>query len=176
MKLYGLLLAVLGFVVIATSANATVTANNIVTAQTPNRGFASLGPTASCTASGTPFSCCTGSGAGCVAGTFYNVYTAGANGSKCNGLALSNNDNTQTHIVTFEVSNGTIVFPLSSTTTALPGAGATGTVNVMPTDQPLDSDGNNYLQMANGDVLKVAFASTITASTQLNITATCADF
>lgn len=184
MKRFLTLALAIGFFAVASLASAATTPNSVVTAQTPNRIIANFGLTASCTAATQPYTCCTGSAAGCVAGTNYTLYTAGANGSKCNSLWMNNSD-TVTHAVTFAIVNSTT--PLTKgpgtilTTTA---SGVSGTFTIpqavlslaaWPGPAP-DSDGNPYLALNSGDTLVASFATGITSGDVIAFGGSCADF
>ncbi|MBV8054878.1 MAG: hypothetical protein JO071_06520, partial [Deltaproteobacteria bacterium] len=117
-----------------------------------------------------------------AAGTYKTLYTAGANGSKCNGLVIANNDGTATHVITLEVVNGGTSYPLASFTSTLAPTNNTtySTANALSSTNwpglPLDSDGNPYLQLVSGDTLKGTFATALTSSDQIETFASCADF
>lgn len=152
-----------------TVAHATVTANSIVTAQTPNRGVVQF-----LTAD--------------AAGTYKVLYTGGTNGSRCNAIWLTTND-TATHVVTVQFANQTTVISgitggrggLSITTVAAGGTTAFATpINILLSSNwpglPVDSDGNPYIQLTSADSLQATFATAITASTAVNLVASCSDF
>jgi hypothetical protein len=143
-------------------AFAAVTANSVVTAQTPNNGKQNF-------IQGTD-----------AAGTYKTIYTAGTNGSKCNGISVANDDASATHVITFEVVNGANTYHYSTFTTSSPASGSYSTANALSSTNwaglPVDSDGNPYLQLVNGDVLKATFATALTASDEIDVFAPCADF
>ena len=147
-----------------TSANAAVTPNSAVTAQTPNRGIVQF-------LQGTD-----------VAGTYKTLYTAGANGSKCNALWETNNDASATHLITVQIVNGGIKYGFAAATTASNDGfvNAKPPLNIMSTtitgNLPLDSDGNPYFLMVSGDTLQATFATALTATDVINLEALCADF
>jgi len=144
------------------AAWAAVTVNSVVTAQTPNNGKQNF-------AQGTD-----------SAGTYKTIYTAGANGSKCNGLVIANNDPSATHVITLEIVNGGTSYPLATFVTTSPTSGQYSTVNAINSTNwpglPLDSDGNPYVQLISGDTLKATFATALTSSDQIEVFAACADF
>jgi len=153
-RLKYLALVVLALVWVAPSW-ATVTANSVVTAQTPNRGVQNF-------VQGTD-----------AAGTFKTVYTAGSAGTKCNAFVVATNDGTAQHVITIEVSNGGTAYPLMTFTSTLAPTNNTtyATMNAFSaTNFPglaVDSDGNPYIQLINGDTLKATFATALTASDQI---------
>jgi hypothetical protein len=161
--LYGLLL-VLGFfmALLSAPAFAGVTANSVVTAQTPNNGKQNF-------VQGTD-----------SAGTYKTIYTAGTNGSKCNAVSVANDDASATHVITFEVVNGGTSYHFSTFTTTSPASGSYSTANALSVTNwaglPTDSDGNPYLQLVNGDVLKATFATALTSADEIDVFAACADF
>src|SRR5205823_3452436 len=149
--------------------------------------------TAACTASGQPFSCCTGSGtgSGCTttaastdaAPTWVTVYTGGANGSKVVALYLTTTDATA-HVVTCVLNkNGARGGGVALTTsTTKPGfASGIPAINLMsPTNWPglsLDSDGNPYVYLSSAsDKIDCRFATALTSGTLLGLTAIGGDF
>lgn len=146
------------------AAQSAVTANSVITPQTPNRGIVQF-------LQGTD-----------VAGTYKTLYTAGSNGSKCWGMYLTSDDATA-HVITIQVTNGGIRYGgvAITTSTTTPGY-ANAAPAVAPMSQSnwpglaLDSDGNPYLMMISGDTLQATFATALTSSTRINLVATCADF
>src|SRR5215469_8478889 len=93
------------------------------------------------------------------------------------------NDGTATHVMTLEIVNSGISYPICSTsTTTLAPTNNTTYLAINPISVancpslPVDSDGNPYIQMINGDVLKATFATALTASDQIIAFSTCADF
>ena len=148
----------------ASTALAAVTANSVVTPQTPNRGIVQF-------LQGTD-----------SAGTYKTLYTAGSNGSKCSALWETNNDGSATHLVTVEIVNGGVNYGGVAVTTASNDgyANATPAKNFMAPSNwpglPLDSDGNPFFFLASGDTLKATFATALTASKWINLAVICADF
>ena len=147
---------------LAPQALAAVTANSVITAQTPNNSKQNF---------------VQGSDA---AGTYKTLYTAGGNGSKCNAVVVANNDASATHVITLEVVNGGTGYPLVTFVTTSPTSGQYSTVNAISAINfpglPVDSDGNPYIQLVSGDTLKATFATALTASDQIEMYASCADF
>lgn len=147
---------------------AAVTANSIVTAQTPNRGIVQF-------LQGTD-----------TAGTYKTLYTAGANGSVCKAIWENNNDASATHLITIQVVNSTVKYGGVSFTTTSNEGFASGTnpfavfsnpgkAGVWP-GLPTDQNNNQYLFLANGDTLQATFATALTASDLINLGSTCSDF
>lgn len=158
------ILGVLVGVLLSASAALAVTPNSIVTMQTPTVGVAQF-------LQGTD-----------NAGTYKTVFTAGASGSKCNGLWSTNDDGTATHVVTLQLTRGGIRYGgVAFTTTLSQGfSPAAPPLNVLsPTlwpGLPLDSDGNPYIQLQSGDSLQATFATALTAGTRINLAVSCGDF
>ena len=145
-------------------ASATVTGNNFVTAQTPNRGIVQF-------LQGTD-----------TAGTYKTLYTAGANGSRCYGGYETNNDGSATHLVTIEVVNATIKYGgVAFTTASNDGyANSTPAKAFMSSTNwpglPIDNNSNPYLALASGDTLQATFATALTASDKISLVVVCADY
>lgn len=155
------LFALIGLVLLAAwPACAAVTANSVVTAQTPNRGVVQF-------LQGTD-----------VAGTYKTLYTAGANGSKCQALWENNNDASATHLVTVEIVNSAVKYGAVAVTTAVNDGYANGVPpkNLMWGGLPIDSDGNSFFFLASGDTLQATFATALTSSTKINLVTICADY
>lgn len=157
--------AVCGALLAGWTARAAVTANSIVTAQTPNRGIVQF-------LQGTD-----------AAGTYKTLYTAGANaGSKCTAVWETNNDGTATHLVTLEVVNGGVKYGGVAMATVINDGYATGVPakNLMASTNwpglPLDSDGNPFVFLAVGDTLQATYATALTTSDKINLEAVCVDF
>lgn len=183
MKRLGLVMAALVFTLYGTQVFAAVTANSVVTAQTPNRISYQFGATASCTANVTPYPCCTGNAAGCVASTNYPLYTAGTNGSVCRGVWMNSSDNA-THAITFEILSAAVTTKGPGTLVTSAASGGSGTFDApqsitSPTawpGLPLDSDGNPYISLNSGDTLNAQFATAITAGNVINFEGQCSDY
>jgi hypothetical protein len=156
-------------------AQAAVTANNPITPQVINRAVAQF-------LQGTD-----------AAGTYKTLYTAGSNGSRCVAVQTTNNDGSATHLLTFQLVNGGVKYGGTAITTvssagfanANPAQLITKVPSYSPwvptTGLPLwplpeDSDGNGFIEMISGDTLQVTFATNLTASTLINVYASCVDF
>lgn len=120
----------------------------------------------------------------------------GVNGSKCYG-AIGTNTDTTTHAISLGLANSGILFSLSTpmplatvTSTAnagnanadapnnllaQPNSGAT-TIPWSNGGLPLDSEGNPYLLLQNGDFLEVTYATAITSGKYLYFYSPCVDF
>ena len=159
-----LLLSLLASVLFASQAMAAVTANSIVTAQTPNRGIQSF-------VQGTD-----------SPGTYKTVYTAGANGSKISALLMTNNDASATHLVTCQIVNGGNKYGGAALTTVV----SAGFVSATPPQSlltpaiwpglPIDGNGNPYLTLISGDTLQCTFATALTSTDQINIISVNSDY
>lgn len=145
-------------------AHAAVTANSVVTPQTPGRILCQF-------LQGTD-----------TAGTYKTCYTGGSNGSKCSALWETNNDGSATHLVTVEIVNGGVNYGGVAITTASSDgyANATPAKNFMATGfwpgLPVDSDGNPFFFLASGDTLKATYATALTSAKWVNLVGVCADF
>lgn len=143
---------------------AAVTANSVVTAQTPNRGIVQF-------LQGTD-----------AAGTYKTLYTAGANGSVIKAIWMTSNDASASHLVTCQIVNSAVKYGGAAVTDPINAGFATAvaSINFMSptnwTGLPLDSDGNPYLFMASGDTLQCTFATAITSTDVLNLVAFASDF
>lgn len=117
-----------------------------------------------------------------TAGTYKTLYTGGSNGSKCTGLMAESNDNSATHLLTVEIIHSSTTVPMAAVTIPLSGGASTyGTpLNLMSSTNwpglPVDSDGNPYFYLTNGDTLKATYATNLTSTDQINFMAVCADF
>lgn len=154
------ILLAIALLFVALPAFAAVTANSVVTAQAPNRGnIAFLNAS-------TP-------------GTYATLYSVAVSGySKVNGLVLSLNDATATHIVTCGLFNGGTQYSSVTFTTAVAGAGLFVDTNLLPYwyGLPIDSDGNPYINLVTGDTIQCTFATTITSGKTVTLYATAQDF
>ena len=144
--------------------NAAVTANKIITLQTPSRGVVQF-------LQGTD-----------SAGTYKTLYTGGSNGSKCIAIWMTNNDASATHLVTVQVVSSSVKYGGAALATKTSAGFTDGnpaqpvmTPAVWP-GLPLDSDGNSFLFLASGDTLQATFATALTSSDVINLVAICADF
>lgn len=146
------------------SAQAAITANSIVTPQTPNRGIVQF-------LQGTD-----------SAGTYKTLYTSGANGSKCFGMWSTNNDGSATHLLTVQIVNSAVKYG----GTSLTSVSSAGFANATPAQAlmipsvwpglPVDSDGNPYVSLVSGDTIQATFATALTSTDLINIVVTCVDF
>lgn len=157
-------LGVLAGLLLGSTAQAALTANSIITAQTPNRGIVQF-------LQGTD-----------VAGTYKTLYTAGANGSRCTGLVENNNDPSATHLVTVELVNTAVKYGGTAVTSGLGDGYLTGippkafmSATNWP-GLPVDQYGNPYLLMISGDTLQATFATAITSTDKINLQVSCVDF
>lgn len=148
----------------ASAAEAATTPNSVVTPQTPNRGIAQF-------LQGTD-----------NAGTYKTLYTAGANGSRCYGMLMNNNDASTTHLVTVQIVNSAVKYGGTALTTVLSAGFVSGTPSqplMTPSvwsGLPVDQYGNPYVQLISGDTIQATFATTITTSDLINLYAVCSDF
>ena len=145
---------------LAQPADAALTQNKVVTPQTPQREAAQF------THSSTP-------------GTYVTVYTAGANGSKVTGLFLTTNDTAATHLVTCGIFNSATQYGSNSVTTVEPASGY-NSIDFMSFANwpglPLDQYGNHTLNLVSGDTIQCTFATTITTSDFVQVTAIGFDY
>lgn len=143
---------------------AAVTPNSIVTMQTATRGIVQFLQGAD------------------TAGTYKTIYTAGANGSKCNGLWSTNDDAAVTHPLTVQLTNAGVRYGgVTVMTTSSQGfASGVPALNLLaPTlwpGLPLDSDGNPYLLMVSGDTLQAKYELNLSTSTRISIVASCGEY
>jgi len=155
----------LGALAFGRAEAAGVTANSIVTAQTPNRGIVQF-------LQGTD-----------SAGTYKTLYTAGTNGSVCFGAWATNSEAATGHLVTVQVINSTVKYGGTAVTVPFGAGFATGVppVALMSAGNwpglALDSNGNSYVLLINGDTLSATFASAfVTSSATVNIVISCLDY
>lgn len=148
----------------ATAAWGAVTPNSFVSPQTPKRGFTQF-------VQGTD-----------SAGTYKTVYAAGANGSRCYAISLSNNDGSATHLINFRFSDGVTQYGGAQLTTVA-GAGLTSAggppqdgMQAFGGTLPKDAYGNQYIQLQSGDVLQATFSTSLTVSAAIWIYAVCSDY
>ena len=158
----GYLLAAVGLLI--TPVQAATTANSIITAQTPNRGVVQF-------LQGTD-----------SAGTYKTLYTAGANGSKCFSMQMTNNDASATHLVTVQVVNNSVKYGGTALTTVSSAGFVSGTppqalmTSAVWTGLPLDGNGNPFLYLVSGDTIQATFATALTSSDVINVQVQCVDF
>lgn len=157
-------LVIAAIIALVGSAFAAATPNSIVTPQTPNRGLVQF-------LQGTD-----------VAGTYKTLYTAGANGSKCSGMFMNNNDASATHLVTVQIVNATVKYGGVALTSVSSAGFATATPaqSLMSAAAwpglPLDSTTTPYIYLVSGDTIQATFATALTSADVLNIFVTCSDF
>lgn len=115
-----------------------------------------------------------------VAGTFKTVYTGVTESSRINSLFANCNDSASAHLLTIEFRRGSVSYggiavniPLSSGYTA--GALPIDIMALWP-GLPYDSDGNKYIPLESGDLLRATFATALQASAVLNINGVAAEF
>lgn len=109
------------------------------------------------------------------------LYTAGTNGSKIENIIATNTDSAAAYGLQLSVTTGattyllgTINVPLSAgNTTAAPAISLLNSTN-LPTAK--DSNGNPYLYLASGSVLKVNSLTTVTAAKIVSITVNGGDY
>lgn len=109
------------------------------------------------------------------------LYTAGTNGSKIETILVTNTDSTSAYLITLTVvisaTNyiiGTVNVPLSSgNTNAAPAINILSNSNI-PLNK--DSNGNPYLYLATGAILKVNSSTTVTTAKVLSFLAQGEDF
>jgi hypothetical protein len=114
--------------------------------------------------------------------TLKTLYTGGTNGSKVENIVVTNTDSTAAYVVqiyiTISSTNyliGTINVPLSSgNTTSAPGINVISNSNVGTFAR--DPNGNAYIYVANGAVLKVASTTTVTTAKALTFYAQGGDY
>ena len=151
------LLLTLALILFASAAQAAVTTNSIVTAQTPKLAVVQF-------LQGTD-----------VAGTYKTLYTAGSNGTKVSGLWSNTNDASAAHLVTCQRFVSTTAMggdaanvPVSSGSTA-----AALVVNLMSQTVwlglPVDGNQNAFFYLNAGDTLQCTFATAITGTDVLSI-------
>lgn len=113
--------------------------------------------------------------------TLVTLYTGGTNGSKIENIIASNTDTAAAYALTLTIVTsstnyiiGTINVPLSSgNTTAAPAVSLINSANL-----PLakDSNGNPYLYLGSGSVLKVNSGTTVNTAKVVSITAIGGDY
>lgn len=113
--------------------------------------------------------------------TLVTLLTAAAAGSKVVGITITSTD-TADRVVQLYVTRGgvdillsTVAVPLNSgTTNALPAVNGMSTTNLP--GLPTDNDGQRYLLLQMGDVLKAAVTVTVTAAKAINFNVQAGDF
>jgi ABC-type glycerol-3-phosphate transport system substrate-binding protein len=147
-------------VLIAALTLGAVTPNSFVTPQTPNNGKVQF------TSSST-------------AGTYVTLYTAGANGSRCNAI-WETNDDSATHLIDVRIAvsstnYGGVALTSTADNQSTSGAAPDNLLGVW-SGLPRDQYGNPYLQIISGDTLSVTFATSITGGDVVNVVAQCSDY
>lgn len=144
---------------------AATTANSVVTAQTPKLALVQF-------LQGTD-----------TAGTYKTLYTGSANGTKVSGLWMNNNDPSATHLVTCQIVRSTVLYGGVAVTSVVNAgyANAVPAMNLMSTTAwpglPVDGNGNPYIYLANAsDSLQCTFATALTSTDLLNVSAIVSDF
>lgn len=138
-----------------------VTPNSIVAVQTPKRGMVQI--------------------VNADASALKVLVTAGANGSKVVSVNVASDD-TSDRLVQLYVTRGGVDYLLGTVNVpTLSGTNNTApTVNLFNTTQmpglPVDNDGQPYLLLESGDVLKVKTTSTVTAAKTVHVSANYGDF
>lgn len=113
--------------------------------------------------------------------TLKTLYTAGTNGSKVENIIATNTDTAAAYALTLTVVTsatnyiiGTINVPLSSgNTAAAPAVSLLNSAN-LPTAK--DSNGNPYIYLASGSVLKVNSGTTVNSGKVVSVTCNGGDF
>lgn len=188
-----MLALLLALVFMSAGVDAAVTATASLP-QTPQAAAVEIiSGTAQCTASGQPFTCCTGSGtgSGCTttaastdaAPTWVTVYTGGVDGSKITGLYGTTTDGTTAHLVTCVVNKNGARGGGAAITIAINSGFATGVpaINLLTATNwpglPRDSDGNPYLFLSSAaDKLECRYATALTSGKLLGLVAIGANF
>ncbi len=104
------------------------------------------------------------------------VYTAASSGSKITSL-IAASDDTAAHDIQISIANGGTNYLLGTVAVAI-GAGNSGTVpavNLLDLTKlvgmPIDSDGNPYIFLINGDTLQVKALVAVTAAKTVSVSA-----
>lgn len=113
--------------------------------------------------------------------TLKTLYTAGTNGSKIENIIATNTDTAAAYGIQLSVTTGattyllgTVNVPLSSgNTTAAPAISLLNSAN-LPTAK--DSNGNPYIYLASGSVLKVNSLTTVNTGKIVAITCNGGDY
>jgi hypothetical protein len=113
--------------------------------------------------------------------TLVTGYTAGANGSKITGIIATSTDTVARDIQVF-ITNGGTDYLLGTKNVAISSGNVNGTPSTNILDPavipglPIDSDGNPFLYLISGDVLKFASLTTVTTALSVTLTTFAADF
>jgi hypothetical protein len=113
--------------------------------------------------------------------TLKTLYTAGANGSRIENIMVTNTDSAAAYLITLTVVVSATNYVLSTINVPL----SAGNTNAAPslnllnnTNIPLnkDSNGNPYLYLANGAVLKVNSSTTVNTAKAVSFVAQGGDY
>lgn len=106
------------------------------------------------------------------------LFSAGASGSKLLAV-IANSDDTSARVVQVYVTrSGTDYLIGAGSVTTLAGTdGSTNTVNLLGlcVGLPVDNDGQRFLYLESGDVVKVKSTTTVTAAKTVHVSAVAAD-
>jgi hypothetical protein len=155
------LVMTLPFLVFVSPGRAALTANSIITTQTPRAYKAQITNTSGTTA--------------------VSLVTPGSNGTKVISIICSNTD-TSDYNVTFSVLRSSTTYVLGTVAIAASAGNLAGTppASILNATNipgiPLDSDGNPYLFLEPTDTLQMASGSTITAGQAISCHTVAADF
>lgn len=110
------------------------------------------------------------------------VFTAGASGSKIVGIQVATSDNTLRYMQ-FKFSRGgtlynltAVAIPISAGTDVTAGAVPPVSVFQMCPGLPADNDGQRYLFLESGDLLRANMATAVTAARQTDVTVILGNF
>ncbi len=113
--------------------------------------------------------------------TLKTLVTAGSSGSKVTGLMLTSSD-TADRIVQVWVTRSAVDYLLATISVPLTSGFVATIAPVSAMNQfnmpglPIDNDGQPYILLKNGDVLKIACTTTVTAAKIIHAMAQAADF
>lgn len=109
------------------------------------------------------------------------IYTGGANGSKVEMLIVTSTD-TADRDVQFSIVNGGITYIIGTVKIPLNSGNTNSvvTVNILLNAQmstlPRDANGNPYIYLANGSVLKAEALTTVTSGKTISIISSGGDY
>jgi hypothetical protein len=158
-------LCCLGLLASVSLAWAQTTPNNIVTPQTSTNGLLSF---------------VQGTGTG-TANALQDIFTAGANGSRCNGMTITNTD-TVSHAVNLVLESGGVPRTLVTVATVAQQGNLSGTPPLAPLTPtlwpglPVDSNNNSYLVLKATDKLRAKFQTVLSPGAQIDVYVTCVSF
>lgn len=130
----------------------TLTPNSLITPQTPNRGFFQF------------------VGTDQAQNTFFTLYSAGPNGSRCSCIIATSNDaSTQPYQISWRIFDGTSIVTsfTFSFTDVLGFDGVPSQPLITPAitaELPVDQFGNQYIQLAAGDTVAVTYNGALSTS------------